>query len=39
MEAVREMQAVIDFAMTWGVAGIIAIAAIAIAAITYSELS
>jgi hypothetical protein len=39
MESVREMQAVIEFLMTWGIAGILAIAAIAIAAVTYSELS
>jgi hypothetical protein len=39
MEHYRDVQAVIEFLMTWGIAGIVAIVAISIAAITYSELA
>jgi hypothetical protein len=39
METVKDVQAVIEFVMTWGVAGIIAIAATAIAAVVYGELA
>jgi hypothetical protein len=39
MEHYREMQAVIEFAMTWGIAGIIAAVVAVIAAITYGELA
>jgi hypothetical protein len=39
MEHYRDVQAVIDFMATWGIAGIVAVVVVVVGGVVYSELA